>query len=145
MKVIVEERQAVEQTEVIIRCRQMDGEVMRLAELLRLSDARLTGRKDGETCVLDARQVLYVETVDRGTFLYTADGVYETHLRLYELERQLAAWDFVRIGKSAIVNFDQIRALRPDFGGRMRLTLSNGEIVIASRQYVPGIRAKLGL
>ena len=30
--------------------------------------------------------MLYIDTVDRGTFLYTAGGVYETRLRLYELE-----------------------------------------------------------
>ena len=89
--------------------------------------------------------MLYIDTVDRGTFLYTADGVYESRLRLYELEEQLAPRDFVRVSKSAIVNFDQVRSLRPDLGGRLRLTLSNGEVVVANRQYVPAIRKKLGL
>lgn len=145
MKVTVEERPELERTEVVIRCRRMDAQTARLMELLRLSDARLTGMKDGETCILDGAEVLYIDTVDRGTFLYTVDGVYETRLRLYELEEQLAVWDFVRISKSAIVNFDQVRSLRPDFGGRLRLTLSNGEVVVVNRQYVPTIKAKLGL
>ena len=126
MKVIVEERPELEQTEVVVRCKRLDGEVSRLMELLRLSDARLTGEKDGETCILDGADVLYIDTVDRGTFLYTVDGVYQTRLRLYELEEQLSGWDFIRVGKSAIVNFDHVKSLRPDFGGRMRLTMSNG-------------------
>ena len=71
--------------------------------------------------------------------------MYESRLRLYELEEQLAPRDFVRVSKSAIVNFDQVRSLRPDLGGRLRLTLSNGEVVVANRQYVPAIRKKLGL
>lgn len=145
MKVTVEERPGLDQPEVIIRCPRLDERTARLIELLRLSDARLTGEKDGETCILDGAEVLYIDTVDRGTFLYTADGVYQTRLRLYELEEQLAGLDFVRVGKSAIVNFAQVRSLRPDFGGRMRLTLSNGEVVMANRQYVPAIKAKLGL
>ena len=145
MKVTVEERPEQEQMEVIIRCRSLDERALRLIELLRLSDARLTGEKDGQTCILDEEEVLYVDTVDRGTFLYTQDGVYETRLRLYELEQQLGCRDFIRISRSAIVNFGQVRALRPDFGGRMRLTLSNGEVVVANRQYVPAIRKKLGL
>ena len=145
MKVTVEERPELEQMEVVVRCRRMDSQTARLVELLRLSDARLTGEKDGETCILDAERVLYIDTVDRGTFLYTVEGVYETRLRLYELEEQLTGWDFVRVSKSAIVNFDQVRSLRPDFGGRMRLTMSNGEVVVANRQYVPAIKAKLGL
>ena len=145
MKVTVEERPDLDQIEVIVRCKRMDAETARLIELLRLSDARLTGEKDGETCILDGAEVLYIDTVDRGTFLYTAAGVYETRLRLYELEEQLSGWDFVRVSKSVIVNFGQVRSLRPDFGGRMRLTMSNGEVVMANRQYVPAIKKKLGL
>ena len=145
MKVTVEERPGLEQTEVSIRCPRLDAQITRLIELLRLSDARLTGEKDGETCILDGADVLYIDTVDRGTFLYTAGGVYQTRLRLYELEEQLAAWDFIRVSKSAIVNFSRVRSLRPDFGGRMRLTMSNGEVVVANRQYVPAIKTKLGL
>ena len=145
MKVTVEERPGLEQTEVIVRCPRLDTQAARLVELLRLSDARLIGEKDGETCILDTDQVLYIDTVDRGTFLYTKDGVYETRLRLYELEDQLTGRDFIRVSKSAIVNFDRVRSLRPDFGGRMRLTMSNGEVVVANRQYVPAIKAKLGL
>ena len=145
MKVSVEERPGLDQPEVIVRCPRLDEKTARLIELLRLSDARLTGEKDGETCILDGAEVLYIDTVDRGTFLYTAEGVYQTRLRLYELEEQLAGRDFVRVGKSAIVNFAQVRSLRPDFGGRLRLTLSNGEVVMANRQYVPAIKAKLGL
>ena len=145
MKVTVEERPDLDQIEVIVRCKRMDAQTARLIELLRLSDARLTGEKDGETCILDGTEVLYIDTVDRGTFLYTAAGVYETRLRLYELEEQLAGWDFIRVSKSVIVNFGQVRSLRPDFGGRMRLTMSNGEVVMANRQYVPIIRKKLGL
>ena len=145
MKVIVEERPELEQTEVIVRCQRLDAQTSRLVELLRLSDARLTGERDGETCILDGAQVLYIDTVDRGTFLYTGDGVYETRLRLYELEEQLRPWDFIRVSKSAVVNFARVRSLRPDFGGRMRLTMSNGEVVVANRPYVPAIKAKLGM
>lgn len=145
MKVTVEECPGLEQTEVSVRCKRMDAQTARLIELLRLADARLTGEKDGETCILDGAEVLYIDTVDRGTFLYTAGGVYETRLRLYELEEQLAGWDFIRVSKSVIVNFGQVKSLRPDFGGRLRLTMSNGEVVVANRQYVPAIKAKLGL
>lgn len=145
MKVTVEEQPGLEQTEVIVRCPRLDAQAARLVELLRLSDARLIGEKDGETCILDSEQVLYIDTVDRGTFLYTEDGVYQTRLRLYELEDQLTGQDFIRVSKSAIVNFDRVRSLRPDFGGRMRLTMSNGEVVVANRQYVPAIKSKLGL
>lgn len=145
MKITVEEGHSLDEMEIVIRCGRMDDQVVRLMELLSLSDARLTGTRAGETHILEAEQVLYIDTADRATFLYTADGVYETPLRLYELEEQLSHREFIRVSKSAIINFDHVRALRPDFGGRLRLTMSNGEIVVSNRQYVPAIKAKLGM
>ena len=71
--------------------------------------------------------------------------MYETPLRLYELEERLAPRDFVRASKSAIVNFGRVSSICPDLGGRLRLTLENGEVVGVSRQYAPAIRKKLGL
>lgn len=58
MKVTVEEGYGSNEVEVIIRCARLDGQVVRLMELLRLSDDRLIGAKDHETHILDAGQVL---------------------------------------------------------------------------------------
>lgn len=145
IRITVEECADLAQTEVIVRCARLDARTARLIELLRLTDAKLTGEKDGETCILEPGRVLYIDTVDRGTFLYTAEGVYQTRLRLYELEEQLAGLDFVRVSRSALVNFAEVRSLRPDLGGRLRLTMSNGELVVVNRQYAPAIKQKLGL
>lgn len=72
------------------------------------------------------------------------EGVYETELRLYELEQRLAGAGFLRAGKSLLLNFDHIRALRPDFGGRLLATLSNGEKAMISRQFVPSLSEEAG-
>ena len=145
VKIRISEELGCEETEVLVRCREMDEEVLRLLARLRVLDAKLTGERNGATCLLDAGQVLYADTADKRTFLYTAEGVYETALRLYELEEQLAARDFIRAGKSVLLNFGHVASLRLDFGGRMLVTLSNGEQIMASRQYVPAIKAKLGI
>ena len=44
-----------------------------------------------------------------------------------------------------VINFNEIKSMRPDFGGRMQLAMSNGETVFVSRQYVWYIKEKLGL
>ena len=66
-------------------------------------------------------------------------------MRLYELEERLNSWDFIRASKSVIVNFGRVQSIRPDLGGRLRLTMENGEVVGVSRQYAPTIRKKLGI
>lgn len=145
MRLSIEEGEQFTEMEILIRCRKNEGQLTRLISLLQTFDRKLSGRKDGQTYLLEADQVLYADTADKRTFLYTAEGVYETPLRLYELEERLNAGDFFRASKSSLVNFNEIRSLRPDFGGRMQLTMSNGEQLIVSRQYVPYIKRKLGL
>ena len=145
MKITVEETHLATEPEVIVRCQRVDGQILRLLERLRLAEAVLTGTRDNETHILSPDDILYIDTVERKTFFYTAAGVYESALRLYELEEWLAALDFLRVSKSAIVNFTHLRALRPDLGGRLRLTLSNGELIVANRQYAPAIKTRLGI
>lgn len=132
-------------TEVVIRCRKTDEKILKIMATLRAFDDKITGIKNGETYILEAEKILYIDTADKKTFLYTRDEVYETALKLYELEERLASNDFFRASKSSIVNFNEIQSLRPEFGGRMILTMTNGEKMVVSRQYSGIIKEKLGL
>ncbi|WP_369298270.1 LytTR family DNA-binding domain-containing protein [uncultured Neglectibacter sp.] len=145
MRISIEEGEQYAETEILIRCRKTDPELVKLISLLQVFDRKLTGIREGQTFLLEAADILYIDTADKKTFLYTADEVYETPLRLYELEERLATSDFFRASKSSIINFNGIRSLRPDFGGRMFATMVNGEQLVISRQYVPYVKQKLGL
>lgn len=145
MKLNILEDSSCAETEITIRCREADKDVLALAASLRAYDRKITGEREGQTFLLEASDILYADTADKHTFLYSSSGVYETSLRLYELEDRLAGSDFFRASKSMVVNFNQIKALRPEFGGRMILTMRNGERCVVSRQYVPVIKEKLGL
>ncbi|MDE5864654.1 MAG: LytTR family transcriptional regulator [Lachnospiraceae bacterium] len=145
MKIEIKEDMSCEEPQIQIICHHMDSSVLKILAMLQAFDRKITGIKDGETYLLEADKILYIDVADKKTFFYTADAVYETLFRLYELEERLEPVDFIRVSKSALVNFARIKSLRPDMGGRMRLTMENGEVVIASRQYVPVIKGKLGI
>ena len=145
MKITIEEREAAQDIEVTIVCVRDDRRVLDIAARLRMLDRKVTGTADGCTRVLSAEDVLFIESVDKHTFIYTADTVLETSLRLYEMEERLADCDFLRIAKGCIVNFRAIAALKPDVNGRIIATLENGERVVISRQYAPDVKSKLGL
>ncbi|MDE7054519.1 MAG: LytTR family transcriptional regulator DNA-binding domain-containing protein, partial [Oscillospiraceae bacterium] len=104
---------------------------------------KLVGLKDGERRLLDVKDILYIDTADKKTFLYTENAVYESALKLYELEDALRELDFLRAGRSAIVNFRRIQSIRPELGGRMLVTMDNGEQVYVSRQYAGELKGKL--
>lgn len=145
MKITIEEQEAAQDIEVTIVCVRADRRVLDIAARPRMFNRKVTGTADGCTRVLSAEDVLFIESVDKHTFIYTADTVLETSLRLYEMEERLADCDFLRIAKGCIVNFRAIAALKPDVNGRIIATLENGERVVISRQYAPDVKSKLGL
>jgi len=133
-----------EETEVTINCAHMSDELERVIASLRALDFKLTGIKNNQTYLLDAAEILYIDTTDKKTFLYTEADVYETSLKLYELEQQLSSSDFFRAGKSCVINFNKIKSLRSDIDGRFIVTMENGEKLIVSRQYASFVKNKLG-
>ena len=145
MKLTVEERPDLAEVEVAIRCPAIDRPVRAIMTAANAADRRLMGPDEHGTFLVEAADVLYAETVDGRTFLYEGDRVLESPLRLYELEDQLAGTEFIRASKSLLVNFDAVRGLRPQLNARLELILANGEHVVASRQYAPAIKQKIGL
>ena len=146
MRLSVEENPQLDDIEVGISCPRIDRRVQAIVAAVNALDRKLLGEADdGSTLIVPAGAVLYIETVDGRTFLYTQDAVLESRLRLYELEELLEGTEFVRISKSALANFDAVRGLRPHGNGRLQLLLANGERLVASRQYAPAIKTKIGL
>lgn len=145
MNITIEEQPSAQTIGVAITCRKVDRTVLGIVARLRVFDRKITGTWDGSTRVVNAEDVLYIESVDKRTFFYTADGTYETPLRLYEMEERLADCDFMRVSRGCVVNFRKIVALKPELNGRIVATLEGGDRVVVSRQYAPDIRHKLGL
>lgn len=145
MKITIDERATAQDIEVTIVCKRTDGRILDMVARLRMFDRKVTGSSEGRTRVVNAEDVLYVESVDKHTFIYTADEVLETSLRLYEMEERLADCEFLRVAKGCVVNFRRITALQPDANGRIIAAMENGERVVISRQYAPDVKRKLGL
>ena len=116
--------------EVIIRAPHLNNDIERMVAMMRMIDMQIAVRKDNETVLLDTDKILYVEAVDRKTFVYTNVDTYESELKLYELEQQLIERDFLRISKQSIVNLRKIKSLKTDVNRKIRITLQNGEQIV---------------
>ena len=143
MKITLQQDPSYSETEVIINCSQADEDILRLVAMLRVYQKKLVGILDEERYLLDAKDILYIDTADKKTFLYTERAVYQSALRLYELEDALRELDFFRAGRSAILNFRHVRSVRPELGRRWLVTMDNGEQIWVSRQYAGELRDKL--
>ncbi|MCB6200878.1 LytTR family DNA-binding domain-containing protein [Extibacter muris] len=145
MKITIHTDPAFSGTEVTINCAYLTPELEKIIAMLRMLEQKMTGIKDGEIHMLDIAAILYIDTTDKKTFLYTMESVYETELRLYELEDQLEESGFLRIAKSCIVNVRHITSLRADIDRKIRVTMDNGEQLLVSRQYTKRLKERLGI
>ncbi len=145
MKIHIIRDENVNEPEITVVCRELSDEVKRLLAAAEYSDNKLTGVKDGQIYILQHNDVIYMDTVDKRIFIYTSKDVYETQLRLYELEKQLPQSDFFRANKSCIIGIRHIRSIRADIDGRLLLTMDTGDKLWVSRQYAAEFRKKIGM
>lgn len=145
IKVTICEIADLEATEIVIKCDKISAEIERLAALFRGAEEKITGMRNAKTYILEPAKILYFDTVDSRTFIYTTENIFETSKRLYEIEERLAGEDFFRSSKAAIINIQHIVSLCPEFGGRLECTMTNGERLVVSRSYASKLKSKLGL
>ena len=130
---------------VDIHVPSLTPEVEKLISLMRMMDMQIAVKKGAETVLLDVGDILYIEAVERNTFIYTEKETYESSLKLYEFEQQLSEKDFIRISKQSILNLRKVKSLRSDINRKIRVTLQNDEQIIVSRMYSDELRKRLGV
>lgn len=143
MKITISTDNQCAETEVIVKCNRMSDDIEKLIAAIRMLDMKLTGRKDGRQHILEAADVMYIESTDKRTFLYTSTGVYESPFRLYELGAKLGDKDFLRASKNCIFNFNYVKSIEPDFDRRLILTMEKDIKLMVSRQYSAEVKQRL--
>jgi len=132
-------------TAVEIHCREVTSETERLERYISRFDERLKATSEGNTYNVQIDEILYIESVDKKTFLYTPGHVLQTEKRLYELEELLDEKTFFRASKSVIVNLNKITKLKPEVTRNILATLTNGEVIVISRRNVKALKELIGL
>ena len=107
--------------------------------MLRMINQQMVVTKDGENYLLDVSKIIYIEALERKTFVYVDKTIYESKLKLYEMEERLCQSGFFRVSKSCLVHLQFIQSIK------LRLTLKNGEQIMVSRQYADEIKRRLGV
>lgn len=144
LKIVIEEPQEFEEDQVIIKCHQMTSELLHIIALLKMQNG-LIGYGGNKIHCIHLTEIYYIEVVENKTFLYCKDKFYESKQKLYEIEKCLVNSDLIRVSKSVILNLSKITSLNPALSGRFEATLSNGEKLIISRQYVKDLKKRLGV
>lgn len=145
MKVSIQEVSREQDEEIIIRCHEVNDDILKLLNKLKTERAVLLGYDEDNIHRLRTADVYYFEAVDNKVFIYCKGKVFESKQKLYELEEMCEGKKFFRASKSVIINLTKISFVRPSISGRFEAKLDNGESVAVSRQYVPVFKKMLGL
>lgn len=144
MNILIEQPRDGEEDQVVIRCRNMTGDILRAIELLRQPET-VFGYQKNQIFRLVPADIYYIESVDNNVFIYDAERVFDGKSKLYEYEQQLGDSGFLRVSKSTVLNAQKIESLSPALSGRFEALLDNGERIIISRQYVPLLKQRFGI
>lgn len=145
MKIEIDIDEKYSDVEVDIKAPRLTQDIEKLISLMRMINMQIAVKKDDETHLLDIEKILYIETVERNTFVYTEDATYESDLKLYEMEQELLGQSFSRISKQSIINLKKVKSLKSDINRKIRVTLVNDEQIIVSRMYSEALRKRLGI
>ena len=145
MKISIDVDSTRHDTEIKITCKSLTPEIEKILATLRMIEQQLMVEKEEETYILDVAKIMYIEAVERKTFIYTKDDCFESKLKLYEMEDRLEEYGFFRASKSCLVQLKNIKSLKADMDRKLKLTLENGEKLIVSRQYADDLKRRLGV
>ena len=143
MRLIMKERQDLEHPEVTIEYRELTENVKRVSDFVRSVDQSIICRKNDEDFSIPASDIFYVESVDKKAFVYGESEVYQTGMRLIELEEVLSHAGFVRVSKSAILNVEKLKGVKNLANSKLEALLINDERICVSRKYLKDIREVL--
>ena len=132
-----------ESLSVEIHCKDITSEVSRLERHILRFKACVPATYNGESVNLAVDVILYIESVDKRTFIYTEKRVLLTDKRLYEIEEMLDKRDFFRCSKSTIINLNKVTQLKPELNRNIIATMENGEKVVISRRYASELKSLL--
>ncbi len=145
MKLLIEYIDRALEEELVIRCHEVNDEVLRLMQKLKNQTEILVGYDGDNIHRIPIKEVYYFDSVDGKTFIYCKEKVFESKLKLYEFEELSRGTAFFRSSKSTILNASKISYVSPSLSGRFEAKLLNGEIAVISRQFVPQLKKILDL
>ncbi|MGT2928756.1 LytTR family DNA-binding domain-containing protein [Streptococcus dentasini] len=129
--------------EVVIRYRKYSAKVEAISRLVNQDSDKILARNDSGDRYLALDDILYFESIDGKTFLYTAQSVYQVAPSLKNLTAAYAHCGFFRSAKAMVLNMYHIESFKSQSFGRIEATLDNGERVLISRKYANKLRQVL--
>ena len=143
MELRLHQRQELEETEIDIAYSRMTNRLSKMVGYIRQYTYMVEAFWNGKSFLIPLDEILYFDTTDRKTFLYTNKQVYECRKALITVENELSNTTIIRINKRTLLNITALVNVSPYPNHRLMAELSNGENLIISRKYISILQNRL--
>jgi two-component system, LytTR family, response regulator len=110
---------------------------------LRYTPERIAVRRNGGVVLMKLDEIDWIEAADNYVCLHCGAETRILRQTMSEVEARLAAGRFIRIHRSAIVNIDRIKELRPSFRGDYDVVLRDGTRLTMTKSHRGKLDAQL--
>ena len=145
MKIAINIEPSASETSLLVTCKELTPQIEKLLAAIRILDKQITAKKEDVLYLIDLADVFYIEALERNTFIYTDKEVFDSQMKLYELESTLTQYGFIRVSKNTICSLRKIKSLKSEVDRKIKITMENGYQIIVSRMYADELRKKLGV
>ena len=104
---------------------------------------RIPVKENGKIVLVDADDVMWIESCGNYLILHTADGKHLYRETMAAMEAKLDPSCFLRIRRSAMVRIDQIRELHPTDNSEFEIVLTNGTVLSSTRRFRKNLESVL--
>lgn len=146
MKVKIEIEEGLAEEEVIIRCGSLNDTIVSLQNYIsQQSNGKrclklVSGEKD---YYIPMEEIYFFETEGREIRAHTADDIFGSPYKLYELE-ELLPGSFMRVSKSSIVNLDYVYSITRNLTASSVVEFTgSSKRILVSRGYYKAFAEKL--
>ena len=146
MKIRIELDNQIKENEVIIRCNELNEEILEIQKAISelIAEKReLIFYKENTEYYICINDILFFETEESSIYAHTLNEVYQVKYKLYELEEILPK-NFGRVSKSTILNSNHIYSITRNITSSSLVEFkSTHKKVYVSRSYYKVLKLKL--
>lgn len=146
MKLKVEYIPSFGEEEVVIRCHAKTDEIRQIEHVL---EQLLSAHTEMAVTLGDVEyyvpknEILFFETLDGKVAVHTANNMYYTKHKLFELEN-IMPHNFIRVSKCCVLNAAKVSSLAHNLAGASRVTFYGcDKAVYVSRAYFKFLKEKI--
>lgn len=143
LKLQLHKKHILSEPEIEIKYSVMNKPLERIINYIYQQDYTVEGVWKNTIYLIPLNDILYFEAVDRKTFLYTMNQIFECKKSIVLLEHELKKTSIIKIGKGTLMNISSLKSVKPYPNHRLLVELKNGENLIVSRKYIPALQAKI--